>query len=221
MLCKPCDSGLPPPAEPLPAPQVTSADLARMLDVIENEVLPKTTVCVANGNKVFGAAVLKDTDGLPTVIAETNHETLCPLYHGEVYTIKMWSETVPAAERPLPSESVFLSTHEPCCMCISSIVWSGFKKVFYLFPYETTRDQGIPHDLNIVYELWRVPRYQQRNKFCASVGILDMIEALPEESAEKTQLKLQVERIATKYNDLSSKYHSEKADNPENTLAFN
>merc|ERR1719238_2380873 len=90
-LCKPCDSGLPPPAEPLPAPTVTVADLGRMLDVIENEVLPKTALGVVNGNKVFGAAVLEDADGLPTVIAETNRETECPLYHGEVYTIKMWS----------------------------------------------------------------------------------------------------------------------------------
>ena len=49
-------------------------------------------------------------------------------------------------------------------MCISSIVWSGFKKVFYLFPYLTTSKQGIPHDIDIMHELWGVPSYQRQNK---------------------------------------------------------
>merc|ERR1712146_457626 len=140
---------------------------------------------------------------------------------GEVYCIKQWSECIPVSDRPSAGDSVLLATHEPCCMCISSIVWSGFKKVFYLFPYETTRDQGIPHDLDIMYELWRVPRYQRRNKFCASAGILEGVMALPEDSPERAQLRVQVERIAAKYNALSQKYHSEKDDNPDNTFAFN
>ena len=33
------------------------------------------------------------------MIAETNHEILCPLYHGEVYTIKKLSEQ---SDRPKP-----------------------------------------------------------------------------------------------------------------------
>lgn len=195
--------------------------------MIENEVLPKTEVGVAAGNKVFGAAILgagagegSDTNQcLPTVIAETNHETLCPMYHGEVYTIKQWSETIPAAKRPAPSDCIFLSTHEPCCMCISAIVWSGFKKVFYLFPYESTRDQGIPHDISIMQELWQVPRYAPSNKFCSSGGLLDFIEACGDE--ERAELRGIAARIEGKYNKLSSQYHSEKADNPNNTLAFN
>lgn len=212
-------SSLPAPAPPLPALSATPEQLERMLSVIENEVFPKTELGVQAGNKVFGAAVLRDDEELSTVIAETNHETLCPLYHGEVYCIKCWSETINPADRPSPASSVFLSTHEPCCMCISSIVWSGFKKVFYLFPYETTRDQGIPHDLDIMYELWRVPRYAQRNKFCSAVGLLDLIKDCPDESRAK--LLEQVDRISQKYEELSRKYHSEKAANPGNTLAFN
>mmetsp|Transcript_17953 Transcript_17953/g.56024 ORF Transcript_17953/g.56024 Transcript_17953/m.56024 type:complete len:102 (+) Transcript_17953:2112-2417(+) len=62
---------------------------------------------------------------------------------------------------------------------MSAIVWSGFNKCVFLFPYETTRDQGIPHDLDIMYELWRVPRYQRRNRYCATRDIASLVAALP------------------------------------------
>ena len=110
-------------------------------------------------------------------------------------------------------------------MCISAIVWSGFRKCFYLYPYETTRQHGIPHDLNIMYELWRVQRYSSENSFCSTAGILDIIEALPDDVDEgevhKAELRATVERITGKYDELTSKYHSEKASNPKNTMAFN
>ena len=105
-------------------------------------------------------------------------------------------------------------------MCISSLVWAGFKKVYYLFPYLTTSAQGIPHDIDVMHELWDVPSYQKRNKFCSTAGIIDLINELPE-GEEKTALLASVDRVAAIYNDLSQKYHSEKADNPDNSLAFN
>mmetsp|Transcript_127015 Transcript_127015/g.179271 ORF Transcript_127015/g.179271 Transcript_127015/m.179271 type:complete len:210 (+) Transcript_127015:53-682(+) len=203
---------------PLATPVLDCKDLLRLLNVIEDEVLPKTELAVKEGNKVFGAAVLRDQEGYPTVIADTNHEMLCPLYHGEVYTMKQLSE-LPAEQRPKPEECLFLSTHEPCCMCVSAIVWAGYKKIVYLFPYESTRDQGIPHDLQIMHELWAVERYQVRNKFCASAGIPELIERLPED--QRFALTQQVARITAKYSELSNKYHKEKSSNSENTLAFN
>ena len=206
---------LPPPQTPQPELTADEAKLWRLLEVIEKEILPKTEVEVAAGNKVFGAAILDDSCG--TVVADTNHETICPLYHGEIYTIEQWSLL---ADKPAASSCIFLATHEPCCLCISAIVWSGFKKCFYLYPYETTRDQGIPHDLNIMFELWRVPRYQQRNKFCSTAGILDLIKALPD-SRQRRELQATVARITARYDALATKYHSEKAANPKNTMAFN
>lgn len=189
--------------------------LRRLLEVIEQDILPKTTEQVAAGNKVFGAAVL---DGaFETVVADTNHETSCPLYHGEVYTIEQWSSV---ANKPSAASSIFLSTHEPCCMCISAIVWSGFRKCYYLYPYETTRDQGIPHDLKIMHQLWGVERYVTRNELCATAGIMELIESLPP-GPDKDELQATVGRINAKYNELSHKYHSEKGCNAKNTLAFN
>merc|ERR1711982_99377 len=68
-------------------------------------------------------------------------------------------------------------------------------------------------------EVWQVPRYAPCNKFCTSVGVLDLIDACDEE--QKTEFRGAVERISRKYEDLSRKYHSEKVANPNNTLAFN
>jgi tRNA(Arg) A34 adenosine deaminase TadA len=124
-----------------PPPTATASQIRKMLQIIETDILPKTTLGVAKGNKVFGAAVLNDQLGL--VYADTNEETTCPLFHGEVKLIYEWSKQIPASERgPSAQSSVFLATHEPCCMCISSIVWSGFPCVYYFFPYAATAEQG-------------------------------------------------------------------------------
>ena len=88
--------------------------------------LPATEKGVSNGNKVFGAAILNAD--LQCEIASTNAETDCPIFHGEVKCIVDWSQQTPSAERgPRALSGVFLATHEPCCMCVSSILWAGFK----------------------------------------------------------------------------------------------
>ena len=51
------------------APLQASADeIRRMLLIIKDEILPKTKEGVANGNKVFGAAILNDR--FETVLAD-------------------------------------------------------------------------------------------------------------------------------------------------------
>mmetsp|Transcript_35574 Transcript_35574/g.107045 ORF Transcript_35574/g.107045 Transcript_35574/m.107045 type:complete len:249 (-) Transcript_35574:445-1191(-) len=166
--------GLPRPGEPRPPVQADEATISRVLDVIERDVLPMTRERVPAGDKVFGAAILDDKN--ETVVAATNRETACPIYHGEIRCIEDWA-ALPA--KPAAGDSLFVATHEPCCLCMSAIVWSGFNKCVFLFPYETTRDQGIPHDLDIMYELWRVPRYQRRNRYCATRDIASLVAALP------------------------------------------
>lgn len=199
-----------------PPDPVTSKDLGKLLSIIQNEILPKTEMGVQNGNKVFGAAILQ-RDSLNTVIADTNEETKCPLYHGEVNVIKKWSE-MQQHQRGSAENSVFLSTHEPCCMCISAIVWAGFKTVFYLFPYETTKDQGIPHDLDIMHELWGVERYRRKNKYCQTFSIMEHA-ALLKNQTQKRDLLAKFATIETEYNRLASDYHANKGEN-ENDIAF-
>ena len=142
---------------PRPPPQATAAELKRLLTIIRDDILPLTRAGVANGSKMFGAAIL-DASLSRCITANTNNENDCPLWHGEVHTIYQWSQTLPdaAARRAAAKQSVFLSTHEPCCMCVSSILWSGFTQVYYLFSYEYTKAQGIPYDIQTMHELWYV-----------------------------------------------------------------
>ncbi|CAM9669904.1 unnamed protein product, partial [Sphacelaria rigidula] len=85
---------------------------------------PTCREAVAKGNKLFGAAILRLSD-LSLVVASTNKEIECPLWHGEVACIKAYWE-LPEEGRPQPSDCMMLATHEPCSMCVSAITWAGF-----------------------------------------------------------------------------------------------
>jgi tRNA(Arg) A34 adenosine deaminase TadA len=194
-------------------------ELKRLLEVIEKDVLPVTEKEVGNGNKVFGAAVLDKE--FKTVYAGSNTETECPIFHGEVKVIYEWSKLTPPEDRgPAAQSSIFLATHEPCCMCVSSILWAGFPIVYYFFSYEHTSAQGIPHDVNTMHELWGVNTYRKRNKYITTACIMDMIEELDDSVPEKVEMQASVKRLLVHYDVLSNKYHAEKADNPKNSLVL-
>ncbi len=134
---------------------------SRLLDVIEDDIVPLTRAGVAAGDKVFGAALLRKDD-LSLVIAGTNHETANPLWHGEMHTLKQFFEL---PERPPTSDLIFLSTHEPCSLCLSAITWAGLDNFTYLFSHEDSRDAfAIPHDLRILHEVYGGP-YRRENAF--------------------------------------------------------
>ena len=202
----------------LPPLQPSPSEIKQMLLIIENEILSKTMGGVDAGNKVFGAAVLEKDFSLD--YAETNAETTCPLFHGEVHCIYQWSKRVPAETRgPRAQNSIFLSTHEPCMMCISSIVWAGFPYVYYFFPYSKTTEQGIPHDIQTMHELWGVASYRKQNKYCSTACLMELIENL-KDGEEKNELMEIQDRLINVYDSLSEKYHSEKTTNKNNSLVL-
>src|SRR6218665_4155214 len=165
---------------------------ARLLDVIEQDILPLTKQGVAQGNKVFGAAILRKSD-LSLVIAETNNELENPLWHGEVHTLKRFYEL---GEKPDTKDLIFLSTHEPCTMCMSAITWAGFDNFYYFYSHEDSRDAfAIPHDLKILKEVFGLEPggYRRSNAFWNAYALADLVEATDE--PEKGALKAQWERI--------------------------
>ena len=201
-----------------PPLSATPEELKSMLDVIEQQILPETEKGVSIGNKVFGAAILNNE--LQCEIASTNAETDCPIFHGEVKCIVDWSkQTQPNERGPKAQSGVFLSTHEPCCMCISSILWTGFRRIYYFFPYEVTTAQGIPHDINTMHELWGVNTYRKRNKYFSSACIQKEIDSL-EDGPAKEALQKQSSNLLKRYDQLANTYHSEKVNNQNNSLVL-
>ncbi|MGU3500372.1 nucleoside deaminase [Mycobacterium sp. C31M] len=177
----------------------------RLLDVIEFDVLPLTDAGVAAGNKVFGAALLRKSD-LSLVIAGTNDETDNPLWHGEVHTLKQFYEL---PDRPPATDLLFLTTHEPCTMCMSAITWAGFDNYYYFFSHEDSRDSfAIPHDLLILKELYGCEPggYRRSNSFWTAHSIGELVDAEPE-------LREQQQRITARYAELSQRYQQSKGDN--------
>ena len=186
--------------------------LEKILNIFSKEVLPLTEKCVAKGSKIYGAAIIKKDD-LSLVVADTNNEIENPLWHGEMHTLKKFYE-LDANTRPNEKDCIFLSSHEPCSMCLSGITFSGFDNFYYVFPYTETNDQfKIPHDLNILKEVFKINdgEYNKENSYWKSQNINLLIENLP--TSKKENILKQLDEIKKKYQTLSNQYQENKDGN--------
>ncbi|PZX10592.1 tRNA(Arg) A34 adenosine deaminase TadA [Palleronia aestuarii] len=193
---------------PSDLPHVGAPLLSRLLDVIETEIAPMTARGVEAGNKIFGAALLRKSD-LSLVLAETNNEIENPLWHGEMHCLKRFYEQSP---RPETRDLIFLSTHEPCSLCLSAITWSGFDNFFYFFSHSDSRDSfAIPHDLRILSEVFGLEDggYRRRNAYWTAREIRAEIADL--DASEREDLEVQARRINRLYDGFSETYQASKA----------
>ena len=188
---------------------MTEILLDKFLDVFNKNILPLTLKGVDSGNKIFGAAIIKKDD-YSLVVAGSNNETENPLWHGETHTLKKFYE-IDNETRPKEKNCIFLSSHEPCSLCLSAITFSGFDNFYYLFPYESTSEEfNIPHDLNILKQVFNINdgNYIKNNSYWSGYNINNLINKL--EDSKKEKLINSFNNIKKKYFDLSNKYQSLK-----------
>lgn len=191
---------------------MTEKLLEKCLDIFTKEILPITEKGVSEGNKIFGAAILKKKD-LSLVVAGSNNETENPIWHGETYTLKKFYE-ISKNTRPSEKDCIFLCSHEPCSLCLSAITFSGFDNFYYLFPYKITDNEfSIPHDLKILKEVFKVNNgeYNKENSYWKSHSIHMLIEKLS--TLKKEKFMNQLEKIKKSYIILSNKYQASKNEN--------
>ena len=185
-------------------------DYKRLLDVILIDILPKSFSNVNKGNKIFGGAIL-DKQNLSLITIGLNNEIINPILHGEISTINNFFKKKINIK---PENCIFLSTHEPCSLCLSAITWSGFTNFYYFFPYLDTKNKfSIPHDLKILSEVFKLKegKYNVRNSYWHSFSIINEINKLPIDNKEKFQSK--IDQIYQKYKILSLKYQQKKSQN--------
>ena len=145
-------------------------------------------------------------------MASTNKEAGNPLLHGEIQTINTYY-ALPKDNRPPVADTIFITTHEPCPLCLSGISWGGFNNFFYLFTYEDSRDSyGIPHDLTMLDSVLRCPEgsYNEKNTYWSAWSIRDLIATT--NADQQAAFNKRVEVLKAKYAEMSEIYQKAKAE---------
>ena len=183
-----------------------------LLQIILKDIIPATKISIQNGNKIFGAAILSKKD-LSILIVGTNNEIINPLYHGEISAINKFYDS--NLHKTIDTKDCFfLSTHEPCSLCLSAITWSGFDNFYYFFPYSDTQNKfNIPHDIKILKEVFKLNdvKYNKNNQYWNSYSIIDENKKL--NIKEKLQNDIFIEKIYQEYEFLSEFYQKMKINN--------
>lgn len=180
-----------------------------LLDIFIDTLIPETEIAVQKGNKIFGAFIIKKSD-LSIVITGTNNEITNPLYHGEISTLFNFFKI----KNLNPKDYYFITSHEPCSLCLSAITWSGFDNFYYFFEYNDTKSSfHIPHDLNILQEVFNIQggEYNKVNGYWKSFSIIDQIKE--NEDSNKHNLIKKIDKIKQLYTDLSTQYQDAKISN--------
>lgn len=199
--------------------------LSAFCSCITRDIYPLSAQSVSEGSKLFGAAILRKSD-LSVVIADTNQEGDkvggSPIWHGETWTIKRFFD-IPKEQRPEVKECLFLTTHEPCSLCLSAITWAGFDNFTYMFTYEDTDELfDIRGDLDVFEHVFYRnegqtaqqatqeraqvrPEYKLRNKYFVALSFAELVATVKNLDDQHAWAR-KVEEVKRTYGSLSPEY---------------
>ena len=96
------------------------------LEKYMQEAISEAMISLREGNHGFGAVIVKDNEIISKAhdLEETNQD---PTSHAEINAIKLASMII---GKEL-NGCILISTHEPCPMCSTAIIWSGINHLVY------------------------------------------------------------------------------------------
>jgi tRNA(adenine34) deaminase len=101
------------------------------------EAISEAMISLREGNHGFGAVIVKDNKVISKAhdLEETNQD---PTSHAEINAIRLAARMI---GKNL-NGCILLSTHEPCPMCSTAILWSGINHLAYGYSISESLKQG-------------------------------------------------------------------------------
>ena len=128
----------------------------------------------------FGA-VITDKDGtLLAVASNLVLESHDPTAHAEIMAIRKASEKLGTHDL---SECILYATGYPCPMCLSAIIWSNIKKVYYGTSLEDAENNGFRDDYIYDYLNGENKKILEMENICHD-ATLDLLNEYKEKNKE-------------------------------------
>jgi len=99
--------------------------------------LQEAVLSLREGNNGFGAVIIQNKKIISTA-HDTEDSQNDPLAHAELKAIKVATEKL---GKNLTG-CILVSTHEPCPMCATAIIWSGISEIVYGYSIKDALAQG-------------------------------------------------------------------------------
>ena len=99
--------------------------------------IEEARISLREGNRGFGAVIVKGHDVISKA-HDTDKTSGDPTEHAEMRVIRSAAGKLGGDL----SECALVSTHEPCPMCSTAILWAGISEVAYGYPIQDAIEQG-------------------------------------------------------------------------------
>jgi len=113
---------------------------SREKSILKNQMgaaIKEARISLREGNSGFGAVIIKGRDVFAKA-HDTDKTSGDPTQHAEMNVIRSAADKLGGDL----SEWALVSTHEPCSMCSTAILWAGISEVAYGYPIQDAIEQG-------------------------------------------------------------------------------